>query len=136
MVGIPLHAHSFSPSLFEYFNESIKNSRGIARSKIKLQINNLLLTNILDRDNFFVGNIRIFKMKSETKRECFVRLAELRTHKVLEALRILGHCSNKSTYEYTNKDIKKIFDTINQEVQNTKKRFIKTDAPKGNFTLR
>ena len=39
------------------------------------------------------------------KRERFVRVAEGRTNKIIEMLRLLGNCSNKSNYEYDEKDI-------------------------------
>ena len=45
----------------------------------------------------------------ETKKGKFVRVAEARTNKIISMIRLLGNCSNKATYEYTNGDIKKIF---------------------------
>ena len=39
------------------------------------------------------------------KRERFVRVAESRTNKIIEMIRLLGNCSNKSNYEYDEKDI-------------------------------
>ena len=43
------------------------------------------------------NNIKRYTMSkgSETKRECFVRLAEARTNKILDMLRLLGNCSSK-----------------------------------------
>lgn len=63
-------------------------------------------------------------MAKETKREKFVRLAEARTNKIIEMLRLLGNCSSKANYEYTDDDIRKIFSTIDKEVKNTKNRFL------------
>lgn len=57
------------------------------------------------------------------KKERFVRIAEKRTNKILEQLRLLGNCSNKNNYEYTDEDIKKIFNVIESELKNTKIRF-------------
>ena len=48
----------------------------------------------------------------ETKREKFVRLAENRTNKILSTLVLLGNCSNTGVYEYTQKDVEKIFNAI------------------------
>ena len=45
---------------------------------------------------------------AESKRERFVRLAEARTNKILEMMRLLGNCSSKANYEYTEDDIKQI----------------------------
>ena len=36
--------------------------------------------------------------KKETKRERFVRLAEARTNKLLEMMKLLGNCSSKTNY--------------------------------------
>lgn len=48
----------------------------------------------------------------ESKRERFVRLAEARTNKILNMMRLLGNCSSKNNYEYTDKDVQKIFNTL------------------------
>ena len=66
----------------------------------------------------------------ESKRDKFVRLAENRTNKILETLVLLGNCSNTSVYEYTQKDVDKIFTAIQNELNETKKRFSqkKTDG--------
>ena len=59
----------------------------------------------------------------ETKRERFVRMAEARTIKILSMVRLLGNCSNTGTYEYTDKDVSKIFSAIEGAVAEAKKRF-------------
>jgi len=68
----------------------------------------------------------------ETRKERFNRLATYRTNEVIDKIRILGNCSNKSTYEYTESDINKIFRAIEIELRETKKRFSST---KSKFTL-
>ena len=75
-------------------------------------------------------------MGKETKREKFVRLAEARTNKIIEMLRLLGNCSSKANYEYTDDDIRKIFSTIDKEVKNTKNRFLGIDGKEERFTLK
>lgn len=75
-------------------------------------------------------------MSSETKRDRFVRLAEARTNKILEMMRLLGNCSSKSNYEYTEEDIKKIFTALDKELKNTKNRFLGLDTQEEKFTLR
>jgi arsenate reductase-like glutaredoxin family protein len=71
-----------------------------------------------------------------TKEDRFKRLAQQRTRNVLKALKILGNCSNKSSYEYTEEDLKKIFSTIELEVKNTKNKFYGTlDSSEDEFTL-
>ena len=72
----------------------------------------------------------------ETKRECFVRLAEARTNKILDMMKLLGNCSNKSNYDYTDEDVKKIFGAIEKELKNTKAKFSGADVHKEDrFTL-
>ena len=72
----------------------------------------------------------------ETKREKFVRIAEARTNKIINMIQLLGHCSNQSLYEYSQKDVNKIFNTIQTELDEAKKRYSKQDSQKGSkFTL-
>lgn len=63
------------------------------------------------------------KNTSETKRERFVRLAEARTNKIIDMIKLLGNCSNQSQYEYTQKDVNKIFNAIQSELDAAKKRY-------------
>ena len=57
------------------------------------------------------------------KRERFKRLATQRTNIVLKRLKVLGNCSNRSAYDYTEKDINKIFSEIEHKVKVTKAKF-------------
>ena len=70
--------------------------------------------------------------KVETKREKFIRIAEGRTNKIIDMIHLLGNCSNQNTYEYTQKDIDKIFNTLDSELKEAKKRFNKKES---NFLL-
>lgn len=74
-------------------------------------------------------------MSNENKRERFIRIAETRTNKILEMMRLLGNCSSKSNYEYTDEDIKKIFGALEKELKNTKNRFLGIDSSNEKFTL-
>ena len=72
----------------------------------------------------------------ETKREKFVRIAEARTNKIINMIQLRGNCSNQSLYEYSQKDVNKIFNTIQTELDEAKKRYSKQDSQKGSkFTL-
>ena len=72
--------------------------------------------------------------KKETKREKFVRMAEARTIKIISMVRLLGNCSNRSNYEYTDDEVKKIFSAIESELRAQKARF--AVSPKSErFTL-
>lgn len=68
--------------------------------------------------------------QKETKREKFVRMAEKRTIKIISMIRLLGNCSNRLAYEYTDKDVNKIFSTIESALGDAKKRF--KSSPAGN----
>ena len=73
----------------------------------------------------------------ETKREKFVRIAEARTNKIINMIQLLGNCSNQSLYEYSQKDVNKIFNTIQTELDEAKKRYSKQDSQKGSkFTTK
>ena len=76
------------------------------------------------------------KKKEETKREKFVRLAENRTNKIIDTLQLLGNCSNTSAYEYSQADVDKIFNTIQAQLNETKRRFNKhSESKNSKFTL-
>lgn len=66
------------------------------------------------------------------KKENFKRIAEKRTEKILNDLRLLGNLSNTSNYEYDQKDVDKIFSFIEDELKFTKDKFNKSNSkPKG-----
>lgn len=67
------------------------------------------------------------------KKDNFKRIAEKRTEKILNDLRLLGNLSNTSNYEYSQKDIDKIFDSIENELNYTKSKF--NNKKRKNFTL-
>jgi len=71
----------------------------------------------------------------ENRRERFVRIAENRTNKIIDMINLLGNCANKSNYEYTEEDIKTIFDAIEKEVKNTKSKFVHTKTKSQKFKL-
>ncbi len=60
----------------------------------------------------------------ETKSERFKRLAAKRTNEILEKIRIIGNCSNKSSYEYTEEEVNKIFSEIDKQLKLNKSKFL------------
>jgi hypothetical protein len=60
---------------------------------------------------------------TETPEERFRRLATLRTIEVLRRLKILGNCSNRQAYAYTDKDIEKIFSAIEKKLKEVRAKF-------------
>jgi hypothetical protein len=63
------------------------------------------------------------KPEDETPEQLFKRIAESRTKAVLYQLKLLGNCSNKRLYRYSQEDIDKIFSTINKKVKEVKSSF-------------
>lgn len=60
---------------------------------------------------------------SETRKERFKRLATARTNVVLDRLRVLGNCSNRALYEYSEEEVNRIFAVIEKEMKVAKARF-------------
>lgn len=75
------------------------------------------------------------KKEHESKRECFVRIAEARTNKIIDMLRLLGNCANTNTYEYAREDVKKIFAAIEEELKATKAKFDTVTTTNSKFKL-
>lgn len=73
---------------------------------------------------------------AETKRDRFVRIVENRTNKILDMLRLLANCANKSNYDYDEDDIKQIFTAIDKEVKATKNAFLGIDSKEERFSLK
>jgi hypothetical protein len=61
--------------------------------------------------------------EKETNRERFVRIAEARTQKIIDMIELLGNCSNQYNYEYTQKDVEKMFSAIESALKTSKARF-------------
>ena len=59
----------------------------------------------------------------QEKAERFKRVAENRTNKIIDQIRLLGNCANRSNYEYTEADVKKIFNAIEIELRETKQKY-------------
>jgi hypothetical protein len=71
----------------------------------------------------------------EEKREKFKRIAENRTNRIINDLYLLGNCSNRSNYEYTEEDVKKIFSAIEAALKESKQQFYAKKDKKQRFEL-
>ena len=56
-------------------------------------------------------------------REKFVRLANRRVNAAIKAIHLVGNLSNRSNYDYTEDDVRKIFSALNRELRQCRKRF-------------
>lgn len=66
---------------------------------------------------------------SSIKRKKFVELAEKRVNKAILNMKLVGNLSNKNNYEYTQSDIRKITQALDEAVADVKRRF---KTPSGN----
>lgn len=71
----------------------------------------------------------------EIKRENFKRISENRVSKILTMIAQLKNLSNSSYYEYTEEEINKIFDAINDEAKKSKEALLKNNKKKKRFEL-
>ena len=58
------------------------------------------------------------------KKAKFVELANRRVNKAIEQLRLVGNLSNRSSYEYSDEDVRKIVRALQKEVESLKGRFV------------
>jgi translation elongation factor EF-Ts len=63
------------------------------------------------------------KSAGELKKERFKRLATIRTNLVLKRLKVLGNCSNRQIYDYSEAEIGKIFSEIEKKIKEVKAKF-------------
>jgi hypothetical protein len=67
-------------------------------------------------------------MTREDDRKKFVKLAEARVGKALNDIRLIGNLSNRSNYDYTEQDAKKIYSALKKAVDEMKQRFDRDGA--------
>jgi len=64
--------------------------------------------------------------QSRQKREKFVELAERRTKNAIKAIRVISKLGNKSAYEFSESDVKKIAGALTKEVEALRVRMLST----------
>ena len=64
-------------------------------------------------------------MENTTKRQRIENVASNRVQRILDTLQLLQNCSNKNNYEYTEKDVDKMFSEISSAVKDAKQAYIK-----------
>jgi hypothetical protein len=70
-------------------------------------------------------------MERSLRRKRFENVAGKRVQAIIEKITILGNCSNKNNYEYTEQDIRKMFNAIRTELKNSENRFSSELSKKG-----
>jgi len=64
---------------------------------------------------------------SESSRDRFVRLVNARVNRALKDIQLIGNLSNRSNYQYTDRDVELIFRALNDELKSCRSKFT-TDA--------
>lgn len=65
------------------------------------------------------------------RRGKFVELAEARVNKTLKDFQLIGNLSNRSAYEFTEADVRKIFGALQKALDTAKSRFARGSDPGG-----
>ena len=61
--------------------------------------------------------------KTSVKREKFLELAQKRMTNALHDIRLVGNLSNRSAYEYSEKDVQKMIKALEDGLSDLKKKF-------------
>lgn len=59
----------------------------------------------------------------EPKEERFRRIAEARVNKIISMIKLLGNCSHKGNYTYTEQQVGQIFNRLRSELERAYKRY-------------
>lgn len=70
-------------------------------------------------------------MGNITKRQRFENVASNRVQRILDTLHLLQNCSNKNNYEYTEKDVERMFSEIFSAVKAARQAYVR-ELNKGN----
>jgi hypothetical protein len=62
----------------------------------------------------------------ESKNERFKRLAEARTERALYSIRLLGNLSNRSIYDFSDAEVRKIFKALETEIELSREKFTRS----------
>ena len=75
-------------------------------------------------------------MEEDRKHVKFRELAEKRTNKALEAIRLIGNLSNRQNYTYDDQEARKIMKALRDSVAEIETKFSKPNGrPGGEFKL-
>ena len=61
----------------------------------------------------------------------FVELANKRVSRALKAIQLIGNLSNRSSYDFTEEDVSKIFKALEDEMTDCRKRFDRAAKKQG-----
>tara|TARA_Y100000816_G_scaffold284466_1_gene262673 strand:- start:43 stop:276 length:234 start_codon:yes stop_codon:yes gene_type:complete len=75
------------------------------------------------------------KKNKRDRSKKFIELAEKRVNRVLNDIKLISNLSNRSNYEYSNKQAMKIIRVIDEEVKRMKMQFNKNIKKDKKFKL-
>ena len=59
----------------------------------------------------------------ETRHSRFKRLALRRTNGIIDRIRVLGNLANKSSYDYSEQEVERMFKAIEEQLRTSKAKF-------------
>ena len=87
-------------------------------------------------DNKDENDLKFSVRTKESKRATFIRLAEKRTTSALRKLDSIANLANKYYYEYSDEDVRKIFNALHKRLNEAEKQFLKQkEGKKEDFKL-
>ena len=75
-------------------------------------------------------------VRTAITRDRFLRIAERRVNKIIDDLDLLGKCSNRRNYEYSEAEVRKIFREIERKIKETRLQFQGSNEKQRRFKLR
>lgn len=71
----------------------------------------------------------------ESKNSRFCRVAEARVNKIIKMVRLLGNCSNKMVYTYNEDQVEQIFETLQAELIQARRRYAQLGKKKFSLSV-
>lgn len=71
----------------------------------------------------------------ESKSERFIRIAEARVNRLIKMIRLLGNCSMKCNYEFTQNQVSQIFSILYDELYKARAKYSIAKRDKKRFSL-
>jgi hypothetical protein len=95
----------------------IKKSHAILSDKFEA-------TNMEDAVETTLRKVTPLRRSGQEKRAKFVEIAQRRTNSAIKAIRVIGKLGNKSAYDYTEEDVKKIAGALSKEIEALRARML------------
>lgn len=74
-------------------------------------------------------------MLKETKSDRFIRVTEARVNKLIQMIRLLGNCSKKCSYDFTEAQVEQIFAVLYEELYKARSKYTMAICKRNPFSL-